>query len=55
VSPSTTRVAWSSPTPANRRLQFFDGEGKFQEEWRVFGWEEFYTRALPCAVAGKQS
>jgi hypothetical protein len=27
----------------NRRLQFFDRDGGFQQEWKVFGWEEFYT------------
>ncbi len=27
----------------NRRLQFFDGDGGFQREWKVSGWEEFYT------------
>ncbi len=27
----------------NRRLQFFDRDGGFQHEWKIFGWEEFYT------------
>ena len=27
----------------NRRLQFFDEYGGFQREWKVSGWEEFFT------------
>ena len=27
----------------NHRIQVFDATGKFQEEFQVFGWEEFYT------------
>jgi len=27
----------------NRRLQFFLDDGTFEHEWKVFGWEEFYT------------
>ncbi len=27
----------------NRRLQFFDNDGGFESEWKIFGWEEFYS------------
>ena len=27
----------------NHRVQVFDGEGKFVREFKVFGWDEFYT------------
>ena len=36
----------------NRRLQFFDGDGGFESEWKVFGWEEFYTEPY-LAVDGE--
>lgn len=34
----------------NRRFQIFDGDAKFLEEWKVFGWEEFYTEPYLSAV-----
>ncbi len=34
----------------NRRLQFFDGDGGFQSELKVFGWEEFYSEPYIAVI-----
>ncbi len=36
----------------NRRLQFFDSDGGFESDWKIFGWEEFYTEPY-LAVDGE--